>query len=77
MRQFLSRCREKNIKLNAEKFKLRQHEVPYIGHMLTAEGLKIDPEKIRAARDMPRPSDVKGVQRLMGMVNYLSKFYKF
>lgn len=76
LRQFLSRCREKNIKLNSEKFRLRQQEVPYIGHLLTADGLKIDPEKIRAVRDMPRPTDVKGVQRLMGMVNYLSKFYK-
>lgn len=76
LRQFLSRCREKNIKLNSEKFRLRQQEVPYIGHLLTADGLKIDPEKIRAVRDMPRPTDVKGLQRLMGMVNYLSKFYK-
>ncbi|XP_034092513.1 uncharacterized protein K02A2.6-like [Gymnodraco acuticeps] len=76
LRQFLSKCREKNIKLNAEKFRLRQQEVPYIGHLLTADGLKIDPEKIRAVRDMPRPTDVKGVQRLMGMVNDLSKFYK-
>lgn len=41
---------------------------------MTADGLKIDPEKIRAVRDMPIPTDVKGVQRLMGMVNYLSKF---
>lgn len=76
LRQFLSRCREKNIKLNAEKFRLRQQDVPYIGHLLTADGLKIDPEKIRAVRSMPKPTDVKGVQRLMGMVNYLSKFYK-
>ena len=76
LRQFLSRCREKNIKLNAEKFQLRQQEVPYIGHLLTADGLQIDPEKVRAVSDMPPPTDVKGVQRLMGMVNYLAKFYE-
>ncbi|KAK5866505.1 hypothetical protein PBY51_020693 [Eleginops maclovinus] len=76
VRQFLNRCREKNIKLNADKFRLRKQEVPYIGHLLTADGLKIDPDKVRAVRDMPRPTDVKGVQRLVGMVNYLSKFYQ-
>ncbi|KAL6471864.1 hypothetical protein MHYP_G00205140 [Metynnis hypsauchen] len=32
LRKLLDRCRERNIKLNAEKFKLRQSEVPYIGH---------------------------------------------
>lgn len=75
VRGFLQRCRERDIKLNSEKFKLRQKEVPYIGHLLTAEGLRMDPEKARAIRDMPRPTDVKGIQRLVGMVNYLSKFY--
>lgn len=74
LRRLLNRCREKNIKLNAEKFQLRKSEVPYIGHLLTADGLRVDPEKARAVRDMPRPVDVKGVQRLLGMVNYLSKF---
>ncbi|XP_068189175.1 ribonucleoside-diphosphate reductase subunit M2 B isoform X1 [Antennarius striatus] len=61
---FLNRCREKNIKLNFEKLRLRQRAVPYIGHLLTAEGLQIDPEKVRAIRGMPRPTDVKGVQRM-------------
>ncbi|KAL6455331.1 hypothetical protein MHYP_G00362250 [Metynnis hypsauchen] len=75
LRHFLNRCREQNIKLNADKFKLKKEEVPYIGHLLTSEGLKIDPEKVRAVTEMPRPMDVKGVQRLVGMVNYLSKFY--
>ncbi|KAK7899105.1 hypothetical protein WMY93_019958 [Mugilogobius chulae] len=76
LRLFLERCREKNIKLNADKFKLRKEEVPYIGHLLTSEGLKVDPEKVRAVTEMPAPTNVKGVQRLVGLVNYLSKFYE-
>ncbi|XP_023816251.1 uncharacterized protein LOC111948290 [Oryzias latipes] len=74
LRLFLNRCRQKNIKLNAEKLKLRQKEVAYIGHLLTADGLKIDPGKVRAINEMPQPADVKAVQRLLGMVNYLAKF---
>ncbi|KAG1933981.1 retrotransposable element [Pimephales promelas] len=74
LRQLLERCRKRNIKLNFNKLKLKQKEVPYIGHRLTSEGLKIDPEKVRAIVEMPRPADVKGLQRLLGMVNYLSKF---
>ncbi|KAK7901627.1 hypothetical protein WMY93_018396 [Mugilogobius chulae] len=74
LRRFLQRCRQKDIKLNADKFKLRKQSVPYIGHLLTAEGLRIDPEKVRAIRELPQPTDIKGVQRLVGMLNYLSKF---
>lgn len=34
--------RHLNIKLNAVKFRVRQQSVPNIGHILTAEGLKVD-----------------------------------
>ena len=36
--------------------------MPYIGHLLTAEGVEPDPEKIAAITNMEKPTDVKGVQ---------------
>lgn len=74
LKQFLDRCRQKTIKLNAEKFRRRQNETTYIGHRLTADGLKVDPEKVCAVEQMPAPTEVKAVQRLIGMANYLTKF---
>jgi len=70
----LDRCRERNIKLNKDKFKLHTSTVAYMGHLLTAEGLKPDPKKIEAIQLMPPPEDKQGVQRLIGMATYLSKF---
>lgn len=72
--QLMQRCKEKNIKLNKEKVKLRSKEVPFMGHVITSEGLKADPEKIRAVQEMPTPTDVAGVRRFIGFTNYLSKF---
>ncbi|KYO20492.1 hypothetical protein Y1Q_0004224 [Alligator mississippiensis] len=69
LQQLLNRCRERNIKLNANKIQLRRPEVLYIGHLLTLEGLWPDPEKVKAIMEMPRPQDVKGIQCLIGMVN--------
>ncbi len=65
---------EKNVKLNEEKLKLRQTEVPFIGHVATAEGLLVDPHKVRAIEEMPPPTDVAGVRRVLGFTQYLSKF---
>ena len=45
-----------------------------MGHILGTDGLQADPEKMTAIREMPRPTDVQGVQRLIGVVTYLSKF---
>lgn len=39
---FLTRCREKGIKLNPNKMEVGQTEIPFYGHVLSAQGLKID-----------------------------------
>ena len=71
---FLRLCDEKGLKLNAEKLKLRQPEVSFIGHIATGKGLKVDPAKVKAIREMPAPTDKAGVQRLLGLAQYLGKF---
>ena len=59
---FLERCRERNVKLNVEKLTLFEKEVPFIGHVATDKGLRVDPAKVRAITDMPAPTDKAGVQ---------------
>ena len=46
----------------------------YLGHLLTKDGIKPDPEKVSAIVDMSPPTDKKGVHRLIGMLKYLSRF---
>ena len=70
----LERCRNVGLKLNMEKMKLRQTEVNYMGHIFTPHGMKADPDKIKAVKNMPAPEDRKGVQRVLGLVNYLQRF---
>ena len=74
LRELLKRAREVNLKLNESKIQLRLKEVPYIGHLLTSDGLKPDPEKVRAVIEMPKPSSPLEVQRFLGFINYLAKF---
>ena len=74
LRNLLERARERNLKLNKDKVKLRLTEVTYIGHRLTSNGLKPDPKKVEAIVNMPTPKDLPGLKRFLGMVNFLSKF---
>lgn len=59
---------------NKEKCRFRMTEVNYIGHKLTQNGVEPDPEKVKAIVEMPPPQDKKGIERLLGTVNYLAKF---
>ena len=73
-RQVLDRCRERNLKLNKDKCRFRVSEVSYVGHLLSADGVKPDPLKVEAIKAMPPPGDREELQRFLGVVTYLSKF---
>ena len=76
MHALMLRCKEKNLKLNFDKVKFKLKEVSFIGHKLTPDGVKPDQNKCEAIIKMTKPEDAKGVQRILGIVNYLSKFLK-
>ena len=59
---------------NKAKFDVRFPEVPFIGHVLSSEGLKPGPAKIDTIIKMDKPEGIAVVQKIVGMVNYLSKF---
>ncbi|KAL8609234.1 hypothetical protein ACOMHN_036678 [Nucella lapillus] len=70
----MERCRNIGLRLNKEKADLKKQSITFLGHLVTSDGLKIDPEKLEAVRDIPKPMDVEGVRRFCGFVNYLAKF---
>lgn len=63
--------------LNKEKCMFPSPEVSYIGHIISSEGVRPDPKKIEAITKMPPPEDKKGVERLLGTINYLAKFIPY
>ncbi|UYV69804.1 K02A2.6-like [Cordylochernes scorpioides] len=73
-RAVLQRLKENGIKLNRDKCKFQLQEIQFLGHIVTTEGIKIDPEKVRAIGEIKSPSNKQELQRLLGMVQYLSRF---
>lgn len=71
-RKVLERVRENKMKLNRSKAKIGLENVTYYGHILSSEGLKADPAKVKAVLDMPVPKNVKDLQCMIGMATYLA-----
>jgi len=63
-----------DVRLNRDKIQLWLPQVPFIGHVATAQGVQVDPHKVQAILEMLPPEDVTAVQRLLGLMQYLSKF---
>ena len=70
----LKKACDYNLRLNFDKVKIRQTEVAYVGHVISQDGLKPDPEKVKAVLDMPCPTSKQSLKRFLGFVTYLSKF---
>lgn len=50
-------------------------EVSYVGHVLGADGLKPNPQKVEAVKaSMPCPTNREELQRFLVVLTYLSKF---
>lgn len=74
LREVLQRCRDRGLRLNGEKCKFGLTEVKYFGHILSQDGVKSDPAKIDAIKEIPTPDSKEKLGTFLGMVNYLSKF---
>ena len=68
------RAKDRNIKFNLKKIQFRVSEVKYLGNIVSSEGLRPDPDKVKAINEMPTPSCKQDVHRLLGMINYLGQF---
>ncbi|MCG8429883.1 MAG: DDE-type integrase/transposase/recombinase, partial [Candidatus Omnitrophica bacterium] len=70
----IQRCQERHIKLNDAKAEMKKTETIFLGHLITKEGIKPDPAKVQAIVNMPAPTNIEGVRRVCGMVQYLARY---
>ncbi|KAH7703146.1 hypothetical protein AAVH_29685, partial [Aphelenchoides avenae] len=76
LRQVFERVRYANLKLKAQKCTIAAESIPFLGHILTREGIKMDADKLTPIRDYPLPKNVKEMLRFLGMASYYRKFVK-
>ena len=74
LHRVLQKAKEYNLKLNPAKCEFRKDSMSFVGHVFTSEGLKPDPEKIRAVESMTEPQNKQELQTFLGFIQYLGKF---
>ena len=62
------------VKLNKSKCKFKLSEVTYIGYVISAQGIKVDQDKVVDLLNMPAPNDKKGIQRLLCSLNFFVRY---
>ena len=66
--------RNYNMKLNPAKCAFGVSAGKFLGFIVNHRGIEANPDKIKVVLDMPSPSGIKEVQRLIGRIAALSRF---
>jgi len=72
----LSRLREVNLKLNPSKCCFAAGSIVFLGHVVSKEGTRPDPNKINAVRQFLVPITVTNVRSFLGLTGYYHKYIK-
>ena len=68
------RLADANLKLNTEKCIFFQVQVSFLGHLVSENGIAVDPEKTKAVQNWPVPKNVKEVRSFIGLCSYMRRF---
>lgn len=74
LRTILSLLREHQFYCKRSKCFFLQPEIPYLGLLITKDGLKVDPSKLAAIREWPTPTCFSELRSFMGLVQFFDNF---
>jgi hypothetical protein len=66
----LDRFEKANLKLQPKKCTFAASKVEYLGHVLSRDGVKPNPDKVKAVQNYPRPRNVKEVRAFLGLTSF-------
>ncbi|XP_056864071.1 uncharacterized protein LOC130511209 [Raphanus sativus] len=76
LRAVLERLREQQLFAKLSKCSFWQKSIGFLGHIVSSEGVSVDPEKVVAIRAWPQPKNATEVRSFLGLAGYYRKFVK-
>jgi hypothetical protein len=74
LRRVFEKCRKFGISLNPKKSLFGLEEGKLLGHIISKDGIKIDPSRIEAIQKLEHPRNIKELQSFIGKINFLRRF---
>ena len=68
------RIRQHGLKLKLKKCAFFKEKTEYLGFVISKDGVKPDPKKVEAIRDLPEPKSVREIRGFIGMCSYYRRF---
>ncbi len=75
METVLTRLRDARLKANAAKSLFCAHDIEYLGHIMTREGIKPQPKKVQVILTLNLHKNVKELRHFLGMLQYYREMW--
>ncbi|KAG8499496.1 hypothetical protein CXB51_005958 [Gossypium anomalum] len=76
LRIVLQNLREKQLYAKFSKCEFWLYEVGFLGHIVSAEGIRMDPSKVSAVVNWKTPKNITEVRSFLGLAGYYRRFVK-
>ena len=76
MRIVLQLLRDHQLYAKFSKCEFWLTEVRFLGHMVLASGMSVDPEKVEVVMSWERPKSVFEIRSFLGLAGYYRRFIK-
>ncbi len=76
VRRVLQRLLENGLFVKAEKCAFHAQSVPFLGFIVSPEGVRMDPDRVKAVVDWPTPDSRKALLRFLGFANFYRRFIR-
>lgn len=77
LRIVLEKLREQKVFAKLRKCSFWKRSIGFLGHIVSDQGVLVDPEKIKSIEDWPRPKNASEVRSFLGLAGYYRKFVKW
>jgi hypothetical protein len=77
LRLVLSALRKNQFYGNLKKCAFLLSEVAFLGHVISQQGIAVDPKNVADVVEWKRPSSVSEIRSFLGLVGYYRRFTKF
>ncbi len=71
----LGRKEEWGLKVSIDECLFCQPQVKYVGHIVSAAGKALDPEKVAAVNQWKEPTDLKSLRSFLGFCGFYQAFH--
>ncbi len=76
VRRVLQRLLENGLFVKAEKCAFHAQSVPFLGFIVSPEGVRMDPDRVKAVVNWPTPDSRKALLRFLGFANFYRRFIR-